>query len=362
MTRKRIYITAFTATNLGDDLFVRALCERYPQHRFYIDCFDSEDTAFETIPNLTVLNRGNTKGKWMERLQKYSRKIGFSVDFAYDAQVYIGGSIFIEFQEDLKHHGYWKNLYSSRIRRDIPFFILGSNFGPYQTEDFVEKHRDFFRYQVTDLCMRDKRSYELFQDLDNVRYAPDILCTYKLPELPKKNMVLISCIYNQNREEIRAFDNDAYAKKMIELCRYYVNLGKEVCLLSMCSQQQDQTMCREIQSHFTEHVTMAEYTGNIDEILQLFASAEYIIASRFHAMILGWIAKTPVFPIAYSDKTSNVIKDFGFSGNHTTIQKFSGLSCAQIDANRKESFLFDLSDLRDAAQNQFLKLDKFLQE
>ena len=362
MKRKKIYITAFTATNFGDDLFVKVLCDRYPQHRFYIDCYDSEDTAFESIPNLTILNRGNAKGKWMERLQKYTGKLGFFVDFTYDAQVYIGGSIFIEFQNDLQYNGYFKNLYESKIRPDIPFFILGSNFGPYHRPDFVEKHREFFRYRVKDLCMRDLASYELFKDLENVRYAPDVLCTCTLPKVPKENLILISCIYDQNREESHSFDNDAYAKKMTELCRYYASLGKEVCLLSMCSQQKDTLMCENIRQLLDQEVRIVGYNGNIEEILQLFSAAEYVIASRFHAMILGWLAGAPVYPVAYSNKTTNVIQDFGFSGSFSSVEEFCSCSCEQIDANRLNNVVLPMDTLRTQAQAQFLKLDEFLQE
>lgn len=359
---KRIYISAFTSTNFGDDLFVKTLCERYPEHQFYIDCDEPWDISFKSIQNLTILNRGNPKGKWMERFQKYIRKIGFHVNFAYDAHVYIGGSIFIEFQNPLQYHGYFKNLYTTKLDPNIPYFIIGANFGPYQTLDFIEKHKEYFRYQVNDLCMRDRISYELFQDLPQVRYAPDILCTYRLPAAQKKELILISCIYDDGREEMARFDNSAYEKKMIELCEYYLAQGKEICLLSMFHLQQDHVMCHNIKKHFPENVSVVEYTGNIDEITKLFSSAEYVIASRFHAVILGWVAKTPVFPIYYSNKTLNVINDYGFNGAYCSTKDFASLACEQIDANRKLQYIFPIDDLRKEAEKQFSKLDEFIQE
>lgn len=357
---KRIYIKAFTATNLGDDLFVKVLCERYPKHRFYMHAVDFRDQALLPIPNLTVFSRSTEKGKWMQRIQKMIRKCGFDIDFAYDAQVYIGGSIFIEFKNPDYYQGYFKNLYSSKIRPNIPYFILGANFGPHYTTEFVEKHKAYFSHQVDDLCMRDKTSYNLFKELPHVRYAPDILCTYQMPSVPKKNMVLISCIFNESREEISQFDNDAYEKKMVELCEYYITQNKEICLLSMCNQQQDHVMCNRIKTHFNQHVEVVEYQGNIDEVVKLFASAEYVIASRFHAMILGWLAKTPVFPIYYSNKTLNVILDYGFKGSYADINDFSTLSCQEIDANRIHQYLFNTEEIQSEAQKHFLKLDQFL--
>ena len=79
---KRVFVKAFSVTNLGDDIFVKILCERYPQHRFYISASEEHDQAFQSIPNLTVLNRSTEKGKWIQRFQKWSKKIGLSIDFA----------------------------------------------------------------------------------------------------------------------------------------------------------------------------------------------------------------------------------------------------------------------------------------
>ena len=36
MQHKKVLVYAFLANNVGDDLFVRLLCERYPQATFYI--------------------------------------------------------------------------------------------------------------------------------------------------------------------------------------------------------------------------------------------------------------------------------------------------------------------------------------
>ena len=359
---KKIYVNAFTSENFGDDLFVRTLCERYPEHRFFLQCEAGEDRAFLNIPNLTVYNRSAKWGKFRARARKWITKLGLCPFFAYDAQVYIGGSIFIEFQDPVSYNSYFENLYSSKLFPKLPYFILGANFGPHHTEDFVEKHKEYFTSQVNDLCMRDKKSYGLFQDLPNVRYAPDILCTYDVPAGKEKNLILISCIFNDGREEISQFSNDDYERKLTELCEYYISLGKEVCLLSLCNLQKDHLMCQRVKEHFSEKVTVADYQGGIDKVVDLFARAEYVIASRFHAMILGWLAKTPVFPIYYSNKTINVIRDYGFDGTYASILDFPSLSCEEIDQNRLNGYLFGTETLQAEAQKQFLKLDEFMQK
>lgn len=360
--KKRIYIKAYTNVNFGDDLFVKILCERYPHTKFYINCSHIQDKAFENIKNLTIMNRTHFKGLIINNFKKIIRKLRINMNFPYSGQVYIGGSIFIEFTESELQNYYFKNLFNSKQSKNLPYYIVGANFGPYSTPQFIEKHKEFFAKQVSDICMRDYNSYSLFKDIPHVRYAPDIVFTYNMPALSKKNRILISCIYNDGREEIENFNNKDYANKMIELCKYYLSLGKEIFLLSMCNNQKDQVMCYEIKRHFSENVNVIEYNGNLDEILYLFASSDYIIASRFHAMVLGLLSRTPVFPISYSDKTSNVISDLKFKGMHTTIGNFSSFSCKEIDANRLNSYILEIDTITSEAEKQFLKLDKFIKE
>ena len=133
-------------------------------------------------------------------------------------------------------------------------------------------------------------------------------------------------------------------------------------MLSLCNLQKDHLMCQRVKEHFSEHVTVVDYQGGIDKVVDIFARAEYVIASRFHAMVLGWLAKAPVFPIYYSNKTINVIRDYGFNGSYASILEFSELSCEGIDQNRLNGYLFETAALQTEAQKQFLKLDEFMQE
>ena len=358
---KRILMNAYCKTNLGDDLFVKILCARYPEHRFYLSCSRYDDRAFEEIPNLTIMNRTHLKGMLIQNFKRLLGKLGIQTNFPYDAQVFIGGSIFIEEKDEGKEVPYSQALYKQKITPNIPYFIIGANFGPYDSEAFVQLHREYFEKNVDDLCMRDLESYNLFRDIKKVRYAPDVVFNYRLPACKKEDLILISCIFNDGRIDFHdKFDNDAYEKKMVELCRYYLSLGKKICLLAMCNHQQDFVMCRKIQSHFKEGVFVEEYTGDIEKTIKLIASAEYVIASRFHAMILGWLANTPVFPIAYNNKTMNAVTTYHFQGNYTTIEEFSQLSMEEIDRNRTNQYIFDTEPLKMEAQKQFDGLDRFL--
>lgn len=358
---KRILIKAYTYTNFGDDLFVKILCERYPKHKFYISCSRFHDNAFEKIYNLVIMNRSHIKGMIINNFKKLLTKLNISVNFPYDAQVSIGGSIFIEPKNNALFNEYFHHLYSIKQNDKLPYFVLGANFGPYHTKDFLEKHQIYFQEQVNDICMRDYDSYQLFKEVSHVRYAPDIVFNYQMPIKEKSNLIIISCIHNDERDELLNYNNDLYIKKIIALCNYYLSLGKQVCLLSLCSHLKDHITCQTVQKHFKDHVFTVEYNGNLEEITELFASAEYVIASRFHSMILGFLANVPVFPISYSNKTQNAVKTYGFTGRYALINDFCKLTCEEIDENRLNQYKLDIHSLQKEAQKHFTFLDKFLQ-
>ncbi len=360
---KRIYLKAFAQKNFGDDLFVRILCERYPETRFYISCPTDADQAFEKIQNLTIMNRKHWKGSLLQNFRRLLKKTGMDLKFPFDGQVYIGGSVFIEPAGWNRNHGYEALMYRYKQSRKLPFFILGANFGPYKDPAFLEIHKRYFANEVQDLCFRDQQSKDLFPELKNVRFAPDIVCTLEIPKREKEPLVLISCIYDHGVEGVEPFDNQLYEDQMVRICKNYQKAGKKVCLLTFCGKQKDQVMCERIRRRVNHPDIFTEaYEGDLDRILELFARAEYVITSRFHGMILGWLARIPVFPISYNNKTRQVIEDYGFEGQHCSVSRFSELDFSVIHENFAKGYVFDIDRISLEAQKQFAVLDHFLKE
>ena len=71
---KKIFIYAYMAKNLGDDLMVRILCERYPNTKFYLFADAFYKTAFKDLDNLTVFSPDDKKVKIKNSLSKMTRK------------------------------------------------------------------------------------------------------------------------------------------------------------------------------------------------------------------------------------------------------------------------------------------------
>lgn len=59
------------------------------------------------------------------------------------------------------------------------------------TSDYI-KQMNFLFDGLTDICFRDKYSYSFFKNLNNVRYAPDIVFNYECQSRIKNNNIVIS--------------------------------------------------------------------------------------------------------------------------------------------------------------------------
>ena len=82
--------------------------------------------------NLKIIDQDSGKIKLLNKIRpSLVARYKVGIQKKCDAQVYIGGSIFMEYPT-------WKNIvswwdYQSKL---LPFFVLGANFGPYHTEEY----------------------------------------------------------------------------------------------------------------------------------------------------------------------------------------------------------------------------------
>lgn len=323
---KKAFIYAYTKTNLGDDLFVKILCERYPDVVFFMKCNKKNSNAFKNINNLRLVTHIRYVDRILNHINpdvSFNRWLQRTISARCDAIITIGGSIFMQ----KKHH--WKRTvkrFESRLIPNIPFFILGSNFGPFHEVEYLEAFRRIFS-SVTDVCFRDKYSYNLFSDLPNIRYAPDIIFSLsskykneiKLPTHIMVKKIIISVI-----DKSLGKKNDDYYKFIMKVIQTMVSDGYSIVLMGFCSAEGDERAVEKICDLFVDDTVKTKiekyvYDGNIDEALAIIEQSDFIFASRFHAMILGWVFGKPVYPYIYSDKSTNVLKDIRFEGTFSKI-------------------------------------------
>jgi colanic acid/amylovoran biosynthesis protein len=275
----------------------------------------------------------------------------------HDLLVYIGGSIFIEnnnISEWVKEKNFYLNL-------SIPYYILGSNFGPYKSPKYIGLVSDILG-KSKDVCFRDKTSYELFKEFNSTRYATDIVFLADLSqyEIKKDKTVIFSII---DCDEL--FDNKItikYEQEIINMTRKFINDGYKVIYMSFCKYEGDEIAIKRIVDNLDSSlicsVEIFSYDGNLEEALSVIARCEIIIATRFHAMILGFLFSKKVLPIAYSKKTIDVLNDLEFKGNVIDINNIDNFNGSDFDFNSLQ--INNVDKQVKLAELQFQELDKVL--
>lgn len=365
--KKKVLIYAYSRLNLGDDLFVKILCERYPNSQFYIMSNFNYRKGLSQNSNLKIIYRIPFIDGIIRKL-----KINFSLNqlvqkiiiYHCDLIVNIGGSIFME-SKDWKHKS---KILCDRVNSNKPYFIIGSNFGPYSDNDYMLEYRKIFS-RVTDICFRDVYSFSLFNELHNVRYAADVVFSmpdkYYQEEGSERQDAVISIIDLSNREKLKIYETE-YLDKLVELSRIMLKNNINVKFMSFCRKEGDDKAIEKILKKFSDkeinQISFYKYHGNIEEALLIIRNAKYIVATRFHAMILGWLYRKNVLPIIYSEKTSNVISDIGFNGVTVDIKSLEKFSSEKINEYLVNSDIIEISEQTRLANLQFKYLDELLGE
>lgn len=360
---KRVFLYAYDKVNLGDDLFIRTIVNRYPDIQFYLWSNKLNQKIFKDCNNLKVINKeskfisilSNIRPSLNARYQEGIKK-------RCNAVVYIGGSIFMEYPS-------WRNIVNWwKYQNDhYAFYVLGANFGPYQSKEYKEAMKDVFK-NMEDICFRDRYSYELFQEINTVRYAPDILFSHSMPIVKKKKKQIFISIIDCDRKEDGKFKQyrELYERVIQYITEQFVEKKYIVKLVSFCKVEGDEEAARRIKGQFINHekysnIQVIGYNGyNTKEIEYELASSEYVIATRFHAIILSLVAKQKVLPIIYSNKSKNMLLDIGFSGKYLDLLELDKFEMGQVYYNLKEEMMIDFTDVIKVSKQHFEKLDKVL--
>ena len=87
------------------------------------------------------------------------------------------------------------------------------------------------------------------------------------------------------------------------------------------------------------------------------AQSERLIATRFHAAVLGWTLGVPVYTIAYSNKSVNLMTDCGMEGSYIPLEQAGNLDVCTVKEHAvlpEDLFRFS------GAEAAFERLDQLL--
>lgn len=372
MTIEKVFLKIYPELNLGDDLFLKIILDRYPHTRFYLNAGSEYKDIFKNNSNLTVFSSINKvslykrgvnfiirkfwPSKYRDTLVKTIKKNNEAYFNNTDAFVSIGGSIFMQ-PKILPYYyciEYYKliNLYY----KQNPKFYIGCNFGPFLDNNFKEEYESIFK-KATDVCFREDYSKKLFNNLTNVRYKPDVVFGLNVNKSDKeKKSVGFSIISARG-----AIDSEEYIHKYAELISYYQRKGYKIYLFSFCKKEGDEETINNILKLLDkkDNINSVFYRGNIESFLKIYSSVEQVYCGRFHSMILSMLYSQKIYPVIYSDKMTNVLKDISYKGDVVFMKDFHLLDPKHL-FETINSNSYDIDNEAKEAVKQFEILDKHL--
>lgn len=349
--KKKVLLFGYSRANLGDDLFIYILAKRYQDIQFYIHI--KEEKYKKPLTNIENIN-------FIEE----DRNADLVKIEEFDAFIYVGGSIFME-SEYARHEAKEFNRFIKKCNKHKkPFFYMTCNFGPYQTEEYLNMVKENFQL-CQGVSFRDKASYKTFKEIPSVCYAPDMGFTCEFNEIEQKQdkkRLGISVIDLSIREKLKDKEeiyND-YIKRMVIK---FAKKNYKVSLISFCKFEEDEKAISKIKAMipepYLENIEELFYQGNIEEFLKKYSKIKYMVCTRFHSMILSIILKQKIYNLFYSAKTENVIKDYKI------FRRFDNIGDITYDIRlRKYNFKKinnrKLEKIRKEAENQFTKFEEWL--
>jgi colanic acid/amylovoran biosynthesis protein len=360
---KKILVCAYFAKNVGDDLFLKVLFERYPDVEWdLLTANRNYNKIFSDYKNVKIIYLYREVNFWKIRYNIFFKLNDLFLKYKkYDALINIGGSIFMQgpaWKMKFNEREYLVNRFKEMNKK---IYILGANFGPYKEDQFLDKYKNLFT-KYDDICFRDYYSYKIFKNLDNVRVAPDVVFNLiTKTNTIKEKSIGISVINLENRDGLKEYYKQ-YHEKIINLCEGFIEQSYKVKLFSFCDNEGDlraiNSIVENVNSKYKDYIQVLNYEGNLDEFLKGFKSCETIIGTRFHSIILAMIYNQNYFPIIYSEKTLNVLRDLGLEQLGCNITNMENLS-VEIIKKTVNSTKRNKNVLREA-NKQFEKLDQFL--
>ena len=354
MKKRKCYLRMYLNKNLGDDLFAKLISERYNNIEFIKVSYNSAKSNWE---NIKVINGILFKGtnKILKILTKNKITIEKVLAKRLKNTLVIGGSLFIEG----KSGGY------EELAKADKYCIIGSNFGPYYTQDYLEKNKRIFK-NADYVCFRDTKSYNLFkEEKDNINVAPDIIFSLDTRNITITNnrkaiISIIDCTSKMGKE----YEN-GYDEKIIELTEYLIQKKYEITYMSFCKNEGDELaierIINKLDNETAKKVSKYYYDDNIEEALNILGDSQLIVGSRFHANILGLILNKSIIPIIYSDKTTNVLQDINYNGKIIDIRKINEFKVYDITDDDLE-YKIDISKQVEDSQIHFVGPDRILKK
>lgn len=207
---------------------------------------------------------------------------------------------------------------------NIPIYLMPQSFGPFGFESSLERKVKGGLLHATVIFSREKTGYDLLVEkygLENVRLSKDLVLQNKdfvIDNIYMKNLELddykldtdnnVAIVPNIRNYEFgnRGELLQIYKKVISQL----LNKGKNIYIVS---HSDDEQACNDIYTMFSGQEGVFRYEKKLDclEYCVLVREFQYIIASRYHAIVHAYKKGIPCVAIGWAEKYRELLELFG---------------------------------------------------
>ena len=143
--------------------------------------------------------------------------------------------------------------------------------------------------------------------------------------MPAENdYVLISVLNLEKDGDANSKLQSQYQRAIEIFIENQLSRGERIVLIGFCNAQGDNKVIEAIMTQYKGNASVqaCNYPDiTYQQALGYIVSAKSIVASRYHAMILGWVCQKKVLPIVYNEKMIHVIEDLNPDSVFITLEE-----------------------------------------
>ncbi|RII35014.1 hypothetical protein D2A34_07345 [Clostridium chromiireducens] len=315
--KKRFLIYGwFGYENLGDELILKSIIEiiRKNDPNNIINVMGGKPTNIEKYHEglNTVSTTIDLRFKSILRIFKYNPFKVIKNLFSNDYIIIGSGGALSDWNPDSTITLFFMiNFFKKFLKKTV--IMLGAGAGPIIAEESKLKFKKVLE-QVDCICLRDKQSYELLEEigLNNIHLTNDVVYDlkdsfFRESEIENRKdkiaIVIAPLLLNSYDKRME------YKKEMIKYIKGLKKYNFDIKLIPF-QYEYDINFLKEIQKE-SGIVIYEDGNNNMWRILDEMKKYDLVVGMRFHSVVTSILLNVPVLPIVYHSKVDSCVKDFG---------------------------------------------------
>lgn len=206
---------------------------------------------------------------------------------------------------------------------NIPLYFMPQSFGPLDFEEEVNEEYKTLLPTAKAIFARERQGYEEMREkyhLENIQLSKDLVLQNKsldlesiytgVPDFSKYHISEQNAVAIIPNAKTYIFGNKQEILKMYkEVIDYLIQLGKKVYIVCHSN---DQEVSDDIYTMYKEKESVILYDKEIDCIgySALVQNFQYVIASRYHAIVHAYKENIPCIAIGWAEKYKELLNSF----------------------------------------------------